>query len=269
MDAATRAELDALRRRAYAPSADIAADPAALQRLAELEVLALPPMPVEPSPPDPADQPPRVHEAAAEPDGAAEVAVLPASVGERRRRPVWHLALVAAVALVAGVLGAVASSSRPDVEPVAAPGQVPPTVREAFAFVRDPDAEVLMRVRINGSSGDYIEPPSAEDVPAFPANGPMNWVEPVGDYFGWKLWIGGATGALSDENCLVLEAEVTLRGKCLSTQLRSQGGLLLSVPYAEVAAEERPARMTAEQSLGFWWDPEGQVTILVSPTPAD
>ncbi len=41
MDAATRAELAALRRRAYGPDADIAADPAALERLIELEARAL------------------------------------------------------------------------------------------------------------------------------------------------------------------------------------------------------------------------------------
>ena len=41
MDAATRAELAALRLRAYGPDADIAADPAAIERLIELEARAL------------------------------------------------------------------------------------------------------------------------------------------------------------------------------------------------------------------------------------
>ncbi len=42
LDAAARAELDALRRRAFGPSPDIAGDAAALARLVELEDLALP-----------------------------------------------------------------------------------------------------------------------------------------------------------------------------------------------------------------------------------
>src|SRR6187397_663971 len=41
MDDATRAELAALRLRAYGPDADIAADPAAVERLIELEARAL------------------------------------------------------------------------------------------------------------------------------------------------------------------------------------------------------------------------------------
>ena len=48
MDAASRAELDALRRRAFSSDADIHADPAALARLIELEELARPHPPDDP-----------------------------------------------------------------------------------------------------------------------------------------------------------------------------------------------------------------------------
>ncbi len=97
----------------------------------------------------------------------------------------------------------------------------------------------------------------------------MTWAEPLGDYYGWKLWIGGARGGGRDENCMLLDGDGTMRADCVPTALQAQGALLVSVPYAEMAPEERPAQMTADQSLGFWWDPDGTITILLSPTPAD
>jgi hypothetical protein len=260
MDAATRAELDALRLRAYGPSADIASDPVALDRLVELEELALPgAIAVESRPPiDSVD-------AAAAPVDPRAVDV----AASRRPRPPWHLALVAAVALVAVPLGVTAASRTvADAVPSGAAGQIPASVRDALAFANDPAAETLIRVRIDGSFGDYVDIEAGDDVPLFPVEGLMTWVEPLGDYYGWRLWIGGARGAIEDENCMLLDGDGTQRANCVSTELKSQGALLLSVPYAEVAPEERPVSMSPDQSLGFWWGPTGVVTILLSPTPA-
>ena len=52
MDAASRAELDALRRRAFGPNPDIHDDPAALARLIELEEPAQPRTGEQPEPED-------------------------------------------------------------------------------------------------------------------------------------------------------------------------------------------------------------------------
>ena len=49
----------------------------------------------------------------------------------------------------------------------------------------------------------------------------------------------------------------------------AQGALLVSLPYAQIAADERPAGMTADQSVSFWWGPGGFVTILLTSTEAD
>lgn len=263
MDAATRAELDALRRRAYGRSPDIAGDPVALSRLVALEELALPvvsevddPGASEP-PPGPPVEPPPVD--------------LPERVGaaSRRARTAWHLALVTAVALVALPLGLTAAArTAADAVPSGAAGQIPASVRDAREFTNDPAAETLIQVRIDGSFADYVDVDAGDDVPLFPVEGLMTWVEPIGDYYGWKLWISGARGAIEDENCMLLDGDGTMRANCVSTALRSQGALLLTVPYAELAPEDRPESMTPDQSLGFWWGANEVVTILLSPTPA-
>jgi hypothetical protein len=142
-------------------------------------------------------------------------------------------------------------------------------VRDALAFANHPSSELLITVRIDGSFGDYVDIPSSGDVPLFPVEGLMTWVEPIGDYFGWRVWLGGARGAIDDENCLLLDGDGTMRADCVPVDLKSEGALLLSVPFAEIPPDERPPTMTEEQSLGFWWAMDGTVKILLAPTPPD
>ncbi len=286
MDAAARAELDALRRRAYGPSPDIADDPAALARLAALEDLALPPMPV--APPRSADAVPQSRGAAGQdsPDAGGDAAGTGARTADRagdarvvdvvpvrRGRRGWHTALVAAVAVVGLVLGGTAASQMravpaSDTVATGAAGGIPQSVREALAFIEDPQSDVLIQVRIDGSFGDYVDI-TATEMPLFPVEGPMTWVEPLGDYYGWRLWIGGAQGADGTENCLLLDGDGTMRADCMPTDLKAQGAMLITVPYAGIAADERPPQMSAAQSLGFWWGPDGIVTMLLGPTAPD
>lgn len=287
MDAATRAELDALRLRAYGPAADIAHDPQALTRLAELEELARPPVPVRPSEEagtgDARDLSSRVDETGPSdttPMDARVISVVPEGPARRppqprgRSRPLWHTALVAAVALVAVPLGAAASSQSAadslSVEAGArgAAGQIPAGVRDAAAFVGDPQSETLMEVRLDGYFGVDLNLDDRE-VPLFPVEGPMTWVEPLGDYYGWKLWLGGAEGAAGTEACLLLDGENTMRADCVPTALRDQGALLVTVPYDGLAVQERPAQMTPDQRLGFWWGADGSVTLLLGPAEVD
>jgi hypothetical protein len=273
MDAATRAELDALRVRAYGPAADIAGDPAALALLVALEELARPKVvPARPgttafTPPEPSTTADASRDSgtlphAAAPSAARVVEILPAA--ERGHRPRWHVAAVALVAALTVPLGVTAAQQAfAPPEPTASA-----IAREALAFTNDPTADVLITVRIDGSFGDYVDIPSAGEVPLFPVEGLMTWVEPLGDYYGWKLWIGGARGAIDDENCLLLDGDGTMRANCVTVDLTSQGALLLSVPFDEILPAERPEGMRPEQSLGFWWGTDGTVKILLAPTPA-
>ena len=73
-------------------------------------------------------------------------------------------------------------------------GGIPAAAREAAAFVGDPRSDVLIEIRIDGSFGDYVDI-TATDCRCSRSRAPMTWVEPLGDYYGWKVWIGGAPGA--------------------------------------------------------------------------
>ena len=131
-----------------------------------------------------------------------------------------------------------------------------------------PQSETLMEVRLDGYFGVDINIYDRE-VPLFPVEGPMTWVEPLGDYYGWKLWLGGAEGAAGTEACLLLDGDGTMRADCVPTDLKDQGALLVSVPYDGLAAEDRPAQMTPDQRLGFWWGADGAVTVLLGPAEVD
>ena len=284
MDAATRAELDALRLRAYGPAADIAEDADALTRLAELEELARPAAPAgafgSDDRGDALDLVARVDLARPRDSTPTDARLMPVvSGGARQPRlgrswRVWHSALVAAVALVAVPLGVTAASqSAPDPVAVhagaaAAAGQIPAAVREAAAFVGHPQSETLISVQLDGYFGVDRDIDDRE-TPLFPVEGPITWVEPLGDYYGWKLWLGGAEGAAGTEACLLLDGDVTMRADCVATALKDQGALLVSVPYEGLAAEERPAQMTPDQRLGFWWGSDGAVKILLGPAEVD
>ncbi len=276
MDAATRAELDALRLRAYGPSPDIAGDEAAIARLVALEEFALP------APREQQSAAPEVPALLGSGAGTSDTAATPARVVEgapapiRHSRPRWHLGLITAVALIALPFGMIAatrtttgSGTTAAAAPTAAAGAIAAKVREARVFAADPESQIVMRVRIDGYFGSYVDVPVGTDVPVFPVEGLMTWAEPLGDYYGWQLWIGGARGGVEDENCMLLDGDGTMRADCVSTSLRADGALLLTVPYDQMAPEDRPDAMTADQSLGFWWDTDGAITILLSPTPAD
>jgi len=278
LDAAARAELDALRRRAFGPSPDIAGDAAALARLVELEDLALP-------------APPAIGERAAgsaeavpagewADDGAARrpatlqsepqparVVTPPDSDDDAleprspRRRQVGMVAGIAVfVALIGVVVGLQAQreSAGSPARPLTADSPTP-------AIASAPDGDALIRLLIN-SSGDYVDLSSSQEAPVFPVDGEMTWVQPLGEYYGWAMWIAGASTASGDVNCLLLDGGSGTRSRCLSQELRAQGALLVSLPYAQIAPEERPRGMTADQSVGFWWESDGYVTVMLTPT---
>lgn len=115
MDAATTDELQALRRRAYGPDADIHDDPAAAARLAELEELRRPALPpaadqattATPAPSGPADAQQSAEPAEPEPaEGAGPW--LPPRI-PALAKAAWAVSVVAAAAIAASVTWGLAS----------------------------------------------------------------------------------------------------------------------------------------------------------------
>ena len=269
VDAEERAELNALRIRAYGPSSDIADDAAALDRLAELEELALPTAGVRAEEEgsevgDPREStPPSIELAADEPQP------MPPSTLERatepRRRDPWHVGAIAAVAVLAIALGAIGGSQSARQAQIAAAPEDPPGGEAAAGIASDPDGEILIRVFIDASTGGYVDLSSDADVPPFPVSGDMTWAQPLGEYYGWALWIGAAPSRRGVEHCLLIAAESGTRSRCVAREWRAEGDLRVSVPFTQIAPAERPAGMTPEQSVGFVWGPGGFVTILITP----
>ena len=258
-EAATRAELDALRRRAYSAEADIASDPIALARLEQLEDLIR-----RPSSPDPAAEAPQEAQPVPVPR--------PTRAPDRRaKRRGWHLALIATTAGAAFVLGATAWA---EVEsPTAAETGTPlaAIAADALAFANDPDASVLYTLRLDGAFGVYADPyPS--DVPAVPIEGPR-WASGLGEYYGYDLFLLGSMSleAATDDDaakaeeqlCLVLANGSTVLSRCVPRAGWEQGALLLAVDFTAIAPDERPAGMSADQSLGFWWTDDDSIRVLL------
>jgi hypothetical protein len=123
MDDATRAELADLQARAYGPAADIAADPAALARLHELEARARGGAPASsvPAAPVPRDPTAPIRPVASFPTpspaaGPASEPVQDAAAPTRRRRLVrvlWPASVVVAAAVTAGAGWGIAGAGEP------------------------------------------------------------------------------------------------------------------------------------------------------------
>lgn len=288
MDAATRAELDRLRVRAYGPVADIAGDAPALRRLIELESLLLEDRGGDeasavPPPPDPAAAAaPAVVASAVAPASVVAVPPAPAPAPAPARAPAVRPALsrraaivLAAIsgALILAVGGMTLVRMLEPPEPPVTARTLAPAVRDArtaYSFAWDRDAVPLLQIPLDGSFGRYIDLPSATEVPEFPATGTVEWAYPLGRYFGWDLWIAGASvdgTGLQREHCIVVERGDGVRGRCVPAALRAQSALLVSVPFASIAPEDRPVGMAPDERLGFWWNHDRAVTIMLGDDP--
>lgn len=232
-------ELVALRRRAWGRDADILSDPSALARLAELEAGRAQAADARASAADDA--------AGTEADGDA--------AGGRRRAARWQLLLVAAVGAVGLLLGAGAAARM--LTPAAAVPEGwdarvaatgPPEAMAAFRFAHGPHGQVLARVPV---------------VPASPAPtdaSTLRWFMPIGSYFGAQVSASPPVG--DDRVCLLVGAAHT-HLRCVSKRLFDYGALMVTVPYADLPDGQRPAGMRPADSIGYWWTPDGSLTLVL------
>jgi hypothetical protein len=265
MDAATRDELDRLRRRAYGPHPDIAADPDALARLVQLEDLALPAVPA-PAAPAPGAARTDVPAAASAADARGETAIAAApGPPPPPARPRWVLPLVSAAVVVALALGVagVLQAQRQASDSAAQPTPSS-TAPPAGGLVMDPGARMLVSLMIDSSTGDFVDLSDGADIPVFPVGGEMTWVQPLGEYYGWALWIGGAPSEIGDQNCLLLHTQPATWSSCVTREAKSEGALVVSLAYDQIAPDERPAGMTPDQRISFVWGDGGFITILLT-----
>jgi hypothetical protein len=244
-------ELAALRRRAYGPDADIDADPQALLRLQALENRARHASAAVDAPS--VEEPPDAI--AALPERAAPPAVTEA--GSPGRRLGWRAVVVAGIAvvavLVAGqVMGPQTVDPVADASPAASPGA--PLVDRAGTG----SEATLVDIPLDRSLARYVEQPAA---PQFPVDGGLRWAESLGAYYGWTVWLARSA---SGQRCILLDRSDRTFTRCAEEEGFLVGLLEESVPFADLAPDYRPARMTDRDSLVFRWTPERGLSILLT-----
>lgn len=248
------AELALLRRRAYGPDADIDADPAAVARLDELETRVRLDFAARAAPPPPES----THDM-----GAVDADVAPtdpapdavaAAAAERPRRYGWRIAVACGVAAVAVVMGVEAANGPALPQTEASTLSAPP----AAVWASDTSETRLVDIPLDRSLARYVEQSPA---PTFPVDDGLSWAETLGRYYGWTVWL--ARSASGDQRCILLGAAEKIYSECQRDEGFLAGMLEVSVPYGDVAADVRPARMTGGQSLVFRWTAERGVSIVL------
>ncbi|MFH8250444.1 hypothetical protein ACH3VR_08790 [Microbacterium sp. B2969] len=273
MDAATRAELAALRRRAYARDADIAGDSVGLERLAELEQLALAaraetaPVPAEtaglPRAAIPTSGSGTRGRPAPDPvthAGPTIVGRAPGRLGPRRRLIAGLVASVALLAVAFGPLSDLQTAPNPTIADAATAS---PTARPATADLTGTE-HVIIPLVVDRRSGEFIDVSPRPDMPVFLANDVTTWVQPLGVHYGWTLSAAGISSGQERENCLLLTNGSTIEAKCRPRAETADGALRMSLGYGNLADHQRPQGMTPDQRVTFTWGDGAYISIKIT-----
>lgn len=277
MDRAIQAELAELRRRAFGLHPDIEADLAATARLVELEQLVLaehaasvaglrgerstmegspssrgaphvgPMWPTEPG----------ASTTDAEPSADA---VPPHRAVRARRRDGWVLATAAAL-VATGVVVAT-----PMTPPVPAGGGVTVESAEtAYDFAHESDLLVVLDIPF----GPWIDTarPDTGVKWLFPASDEVQWTVPLGNYYGWDIWIAGTDDDPRREHCILASRGGVAKARCMPAALRPFSPLVVTLPFQLVEPDERPPGFDSGEVIGFWWRADDSVTVLIAPAP--
>ncbi len=272
MDASARAELVELRRRAYSRDADITGDSVALQRLAELEQLALPARPEAALDPSRTAGAPGAEAPTSDPfthpgppsdpvtyAGQAAVEPTPGRPSPRRRLIVG---LVASLAVLAVALGAARGLQTAADATRAGATTASPTAGHAATRLT-PSDPVTIRLIIDSVSGELIDVASP-DAPVFLADGVTTWAQPLGVYYGWAIWVGGAWSGQGPENCLVLTNGAATEARCIPRETTAGGELRVSLAYDKLTEDQRPQDMTPDQQVTFGWGGGAYMTMAIT-----
>ncbi|WP_243075394.1 hypothetical protein [Microbacterium sp. SS28] len=255
MDAATRAELADLRQRTYGLHPDLADDPAALARLDALEQLAV--AEHAGSPPARADGPASAPSPKSESPPRSPRPRAPRTA-RRRAGGWWPLALT--LALVATAVVVARPGSPP---PTASPEEPIGTTSDAAAgAAQQPAPEVMLEVPLDDWFG--VSNPAPDEIPVFPTAATVTWAAPLGEYYGWSLWVAGASDGVQAERCVLLQHGGISRSRCIPDAFRAFMALVVSLPYRSVEADERPDGFAPGDRIEFLWTGDDTVRVLQS-----
>ena len=282
MDAAARAELAALRRRAYSRDADIAGDSIALERLAELEELSLPVGPdaaVAPSrtaghPPAEAPTSDSLTQRGPTSDPVTQARPMPIGPAPGRPSPRRRLivGLVVSVAVLAAAVGVVHGAQTVPEPTGAGAATASPAAKPGVTDLTANDP-VTIPLLIDSLRGEFIDVSSRPDAPVFLADGVTTWAQPLGVYYGWALWVAAVSSAQGAENCLLLTDGIATEAQCIPRDATADGALGVSLTYDRLAGYQPPLDMTPDQRVTFGWGGGAFMTLEITdrdfskPTP--
>ncbi len=146
-------------------------------------------------------------------------------------------------------------STAPQPEESPAPASV---VRPAAMPASNSSETRLVDIPLDRSLARYVQqsPP-----PAFPVEGALSWAESLGPYYGWTLWLARTTDR--EQRCILLERDDRVYAECSREESFLAGELEVSIPFGDIAADYRPARMSGGQSILYRWTAERGVAIAL------
>ncbi|GAA0486637.1 hypothetical protein [Microbacterium aurantiacum] len=271
MDAASRRELDALRRRAWGAGGGLDDDPAAQARLAELEAESRAESPGGPPTPDVTavtaapgmPDPPTVDAEDPHPQRPAPPAP-PRRTGHRARLAAALVGGAAAVTLAGVLLAPLLGDTLPGADHTEL-RTIEDAVRDATMFLDAPEAVTLFTVPLDGRLSDITGNTATLIPPALPDDRDSEWITPAGRYYSGQLWRARAD---TDELCLVVELAAGTRGTCLPEEAHRRNALLVVIPASDIPVDARPEGMTETDAVGFWWRADDNVEVVLAPLPA-
>lgn len=284
MDAASRRELDALRRRAWGAGGGLDDDPVAQARLIELEArsrvergAAHETSPCEEAPasrrPEPrAIEPralaPRQSEPGEpwrqEPGPDAQPPPPERKTGHPARLAAALVGGAAAVTLSALFLAPLLGETLPGADHTELRA-IEDAARDADAFLGAPAATTLFTVPLDGRLSDITGNTATLIPPALPGDRGSEWITPAGRYYSGQLWRARAD---TDELCLVVELAAGTRGTCLPEEAHRRDALLVVIPASDIPVDARPEGMTETDAVGFWWRADDNVEVVLAPLSA-
>ena len=267
MDAAARAELAALRRRAYGPEADIAGDRIAVERLSELEEMALAARSVgrpalswpagardpEDSPTDPVSHSEPASDAGPQADGPAAGRFSPRLL---------IVGLVAAATVFVIAIGAV-QGPQTVTDPIHPGSLIATSPAGPVATDLTADGRVTIPLLVDRVSGEFVDVSSRPAVATFRVDGVAAWAQPLGVYYGWALWAARVSTGRGPENCLLLTHGIATEAECTPHDAGAESVVGVSLARESLPEDQRPLGMTPDQRVSFGWSGGAYLTMEI------
>jgi hypothetical protein len=128
----------------------------------------------------------------------------------------------------------------------------------------DPAAETLMTISLLAEYAEHADEHFVgSHSPAFPTATPLDWVMPIGRYYGWAIWVAGGGAYPNPTHCVLAERQGTVHARCASRVSKAAGGLYVALSSSDVPHSELPRPMYPDETIRFWWLRDTTVDVVL------